>query len=341
VAAVAHKGLGLFAREDIQRLTFVCEYAGEVVGTSEAEQRLKDAEGGMNYLIVLKEHCSSGVVLTCVDPRRFGNVGRFANHSCDPNLLMVPVRVDTPVPRLALFARRDVSAGEELTFDYSGETVLALSEERSNDDAHQKTCEVLPVSVHLTALKTDLSGTKMITKDKEDHIVHDAKTNERLWQENGHTIGQTAQKSEIISLAPLLDKSPQLNGGTPILPNESADQVSFHADSSNFIKNSSAASYGCKTKRVLNSDEKSAKYCETLVDDNSLLCTQHRHEGNSVSFDCHHKKRICEVSSDARFPKNEDLVNTGVPYSGAQKPCLCGSGNCRGYLPFDREIFHC
>lgn len=118
------RGFGLFACEDVKKLTFVCEYAGEVVGVSEAGRRLGSGDGGMNYLIVLREHCATGVVLTCVDPRCMGNVGRFANHSCDPNLLMVPVRVDNSIPRLALFARRDITAGEELTFDYSGETVL-------------------------------------------------------------------------------------------------------------------------------------------------------------------------------------------------------------------------
>ena len=118
------RGFGLFACENVKKLTFVCEYAGEVVGVSEAGRRLGSGDGGMNYLIVLREHCATGVVLTCVDPRCMGNVGRFANHSCDPNLLMVPVRVDNSVPRLALFARRDILAGEELTFDYSGETVL-------------------------------------------------------------------------------------------------------------------------------------------------------------------------------------------------------------------------
>ncbi|KAK7101957.1 hypothetical protein V1264_020258 [Littorina saxatilis] len=127
VAPAGARGFGLFACEDVERLTFVCEYAGEVVGAGEARKRLDRKEGGMNYLIVLREHCSGGMILTCVDPRLTGNVGRFANHSCDPNLLMVPVRVENSVPRLALFARRDISAGDELTFDYSGETVLSDS----------------------------------------------------------------------------------------------------------------------------------------------------------------------------------------------------------------------
>ena len=153
------RGFGLFALEDVQELRFVCEYAGEVVDVSEAQRRLGRGEGGgMNYLIVVREHCATGVVHTCVDPRRMGNVGRFANHSCDPNLLMVPVRVDHNVPRLALFTRRDVAAGQELTFDYSGETVLSspaspgvaevgFDEEHGETTVHDDSCQTIGIGL--------------------------------------------------------------------------------------------------------------------------------------------------------------------------------------------------
>lgn len=124
VCKVDEKGYGLFTSEIIPQLSFVCEYAGEIIGIKEAQKRLKEAANDMNYLIVLREHCASGMRLTCVDPRHFGNVGRFLNHSCDPNLVMVPVRVENSVPRLALFARKNILAGEELTFDYSGEALF-------------------------------------------------------------------------------------------------------------------------------------------------------------------------------------------------------------------------
>ena len=47
-----------------------------------------------------------------------GNIGRYINHSCDPNLIMIPVRVESMVPHLALFVRRKVNKGDELCFDY-------------------------------------------------------------------------------------------------------------------------------------------------------------------------------------------------------------------------------
>ena len=36
---------------------------------------------------------------TIVDPTVLGNIGRYLNHSCCPNLAMLPVRVDCMVPR--------------------------------------------------------------------------------------------------------------------------------------------------------------------------------------------------------------------------------------------------
>ncbi|XP_036905437.1 histone-lysine N-methyltransferase SETMAR [Sturnira hondurensis] len=116
------KGWGLRTLEFIARGRFVCEYAGEVLGPSEARRRIRmQTPLDANYIIAVREHvCSGPVMETFVDPARIGNVGRFLNHSCEPNLLMVPVRVDSMVPRLALFAAKDIWPGEELSYDYSG-----------------------------------------------------------------------------------------------------------------------------------------------------------------------------------------------------------------------------
>ncbi|NXC26599.1 SETMR methyltransferase, partial [Campylorhamphus procurvoides] len=117
-----HKGWGVRTLQDIPRGSFVCEYAGEVLGLAEARRRVQaQSPEDSNYILALREHLHDGRVLeTFVDPTHVGNVGRFLNHSCEPNLFMVPVRVDSMVPRLALFAATDISAGEELSYDYSG-----------------------------------------------------------------------------------------------------------------------------------------------------------------------------------------------------------------------------
>ena len=100
---------------------FVCEYAGEVLGREVAKARAlrQTAEGKANYILVLREHAGgTEVARTIVDPTVIGNIGRYLNHSCAPNLTMLPIRVDSTVPRLALFASRDILEGEELCFDY-------------------------------------------------------------------------------------------------------------------------------------------------------------------------------------------------------------------------------
>lgn len=53
----------------------------------------------------------------CIDARYYGNISRFINHLCDPNL--IPVRVfmlhqDLRFPRIAFFSSRDILSGQEL-----------------------------------------------------------------------------------------------------------------------------------------------------------------------------------------------------------------------------------
>lgn len=55
----------------------------------------------------------------CIDARFYGNVSRFINHHCEPNL--VPVRVfmshqDLRFPRIAFFSTRLIQAGEQLGY---------------------------------------------------------------------------------------------------------------------------------------------------------------------------------------------------------------------------------
>ncbi|XP_066222656.1 histone-lysine N-methyltransferase EHMT1 isoform X8 [Saccopteryx leptura] len=106
-------GWGVRSLQDIPVGTFVCEYVGELISDSEADVREEDS-----YLFDLDNKDGE---LYCIDARFYGNVSRFINHHCEPNL--VPVRVfmshqDLRFPRIAFFSTRLIEAGEQLGFDY-------------------------------------------------------------------------------------------------------------------------------------------------------------------------------------------------------------------------------
>ncbi|XP_075042642.1 histone-lysine N-methyltransferase EHMT2 isoform X2 [Mixophyes fleayi] len=109
----AKMGWGVRALQAIPQGTFICEYVGELISDAEADVREDDS-----YLFDLDN--KDGEVY-CIDARYYGNVSRFINHLCEPNL--IPVRVfmshqDLRFPRIAFFSGRDIRAGEELGFDY-------------------------------------------------------------------------------------------------------------------------------------------------------------------------------------------------------------------------------
>ncbi|XP_053380892.1 uncharacterized protein LOC123550294 isoform X2 [Mercenaria mercenaria] len=107
------RGWGCKTLVDIARGTFICEYIGEHISDCEADRREDDS-----YLFDLDNKDGETY---CIDARRYGNVARFINHLCEPNLTPVKVFVDSQdlrFPRICLFANRDIKAQEELGFDY-------------------------------------------------------------------------------------------------------------------------------------------------------------------------------------------------------------------------------
>uniref|UniRef100_A0A673G9W5 Histone-lysine N-methyltransferase EHMT2-like n=1 Tax=Sinocyclocheilus rhinocerous TaxID=307959 RepID=A0A673G9W5_9TELE len=106
-------GWGVRALQDIPQGSFICEYVGELISDAEADVREDDS-----YLFDLDN--KDGEVY-CIDARYYGNISRFINHLCDPNI--IPVRVfmlhqDLRFPRIAFFSSRDIFTGQELGFDY-------------------------------------------------------------------------------------------------------------------------------------------------------------------------------------------------------------------------------
>lgn len=123
-------GWGLHAAQHISKGSFVCEYAGELLTTVQSRERQSVYDDSISTsksrcgsaLLVVREFLPSGdaCVRLNVDATRVGNVARFINHACDGgNLLPCLVRAaGSVIPRLALFARRDINEGEELRYSY-------------------------------------------------------------------------------------------------------------------------------------------------------------------------------------------------------------------------------
>ena len=110
------KGFGLFAAEDIKAGQFIIEYVGEVLEEEEYARRKEFyiATGQRHYYFM---NVGNGEVIDAV---RRGGLGRFINHSCEPNCETQKWVVMGELA-IGLFAIEDVSAGSELTFDYNFE----------------------------------------------------------------------------------------------------------------------------------------------------------------------------------------------------------------------------
>lgn len=122
VFKTSNKGRGLRAGEFIPKGSFVIEYLGELVGHNEAELLLEQRKlEPNNYIMFLREYFSfdGSLKTVIIDAKNYSNKARFINHSCEPNLVVVPVRIENMLPHAALFAKRDIEQFEELSYDYN------------------------------------------------------------------------------------------------------------------------------------------------------------------------------------------------------------------------------
>ncbi|KAH7351933.1 hypothetical protein KP509_19G021100 [Ceratopteris richardii] len=140
------RGWGLRCQDVISAGAYVCEYTGQLVGdvdSLENKDYLLDLSiltfqkprwGDVSWLLSNKELAKSGSdefrPNFAIHSIRMGNVARFINHSCYPNLLVQCVFRDEKGgrwPHAMLFAMENIPPFSELTIDYG--TVSSYSKE--------------------------------------------------------------------------------------------------------------------------------------------------------------------------------------------------------------------
>ena len=104
---------GLFATCDIESGAEIVQYVGEKINKEEStrralewEERARKTIEGMVYIFELNEEWD-------IDGRLDDNIARYMNHSCDGNCEAINYDGE-----IWMVARRDITVGEELTFDY-------------------------------------------------------------------------------------------------------------------------------------------------------------------------------------------------------------------------------
>lgn len=116
-------GLGVFARVPHKAGDWVVEYAGQTIRSVILDLREKRSYatsiGTGTFTFQLPQDM-------CVDATRAGNIAHLMNHSCSPNCFSAVKTIYKPSPdggfeeveKVILFAKRDIKAHDELTYDY-------------------------------------------------------------------------------------------------------------------------------------------------------------------------------------------------------------------------------
>jgi uncharacterized protein len=102
VVKKSSSGLGLFTKQDIKKGDLVIEYTGERITEAEANRR------GGKYLFELNDNWT-------IDGKGRENKARYLNHSCKPNCYP---ELDEKEEHIFIYAKRNIKAGEELTYNY-------------------------------------------------------------------------------------------------------------------------------------------------------------------------------------------------------------------------------
>ena len=105
-------GFGVFAVDPINKNKRIIDYAGELITNKQSEGREdRYLRKGCIWVFRVNRNWSR-------DANVGGNVARFINHACKPNCW---IEVDAKTKTIWVRAGRNITPGEELTYDYNTE----------------------------------------------------------------------------------------------------------------------------------------------------------------------------------------------------------------------------
>ncbi|XP_044461869.1 histone-lysine N-methyltransferase, H3 lysine-9 specific SUVH1-like [Mangifera indica] len=155
------KGWALRSWDPVRAGSFICEYAGEVVDKVKSRQDGEEVEND-DYVFdttrvydSFKWNYEPGLIVEddsnhtteeynipfplIISSKNAGNVARFMNHSCSPNVFWQPVMFEQnneTFLHIAFFAMRHIPPMTELTYDYG----IACSDEGNSDTDRKRKC---------------------------------------------------------------------------------------------------------------------------------------------------------------------------------------------------------
>lgn len=118
------EGKGVFATDDIERGTFICNYGGHFLNKNYCEKNILPFEEKCDYLVEMKENINGKWVKMYLnhDDTSVKTFGRYLNHSrVHPNVKCRTFAVEDELSTFLdiLFVMlRDVKKGEQIVWDY-------------------------------------------------------------------------------------------------------------------------------------------------------------------------------------------------------------------------------
>ncbi|KAJ0979020.1 hypothetical protein J5N97_014494 [Dioscorea zingiberensis] len=153
------RGWGLRSWDPIRAGAFICEYTGEVIDKGREDEdgeneytfqptNTDDNAFSWNYIPELlgePSHPDSSDTIKplqiIISAKNMGNISRFMNHSCSPNVFWQAVQRDNGdegYPHIVFFAIRHIPPMTELTYDYGPCGDEIVKEEAPNSDRSRR-----------------------------------------------------------------------------------------------------------------------------------------------------------------------------------------------------------